>query len=1584
MSSKRLFSLLLAVIMIISMVPNMAVHAAEGQPAVIAVEDCYAAPGATVTVDIMIKNNPGILAMSFKLYFDESIATLISVENGEAMSAMTFVPPIGDALKSGCLLGWDAETVNPENVKDGVIATVTFKIDEDAVPNQVMTIGLTKVGNIIDDNTNPILATTVDGRLTILDYIPGDVTGDGMVTSSDTAYLRRYIAGGYGVTINEDAGDVNADGLLTSVDVAYIRRFIAGGYNIELLPSVPKCNHTMEAVAYKAPTCTEDGNLSYYHCTTCGKNFNDSDGSNELATTVMAATGHNEVIDPAVEPTYDDYGWTEGSHCSVCNKVLKAQERIDKLEKDEYLIHYHISGSDTYLMELETAGKITNENPKTYCEGDSISLLNLYVPGFVFEGWYDGEGAGAEQIKKIENRTGTVHLYAHWTVIDYNVTFESNLIPVEAITYTVNQETVLPTPKLDGYIFAGWSDGSGAIIKRIPTGQIGHRTYTANWLSERNQAWSKTKLDEPLIYEDEDVILFVYEIGEIRNVPLYVIKDFGKINSNGVSQTVTTTYSTSISEEQMENYTKTVAKATTESFGWTLSSDWTKSTSVSEEWAEEHGMSQEEAQSTCTDESSNWYVSSGKSGTDTTVTLDTKDTYDLTTATKNTKTYDTEDKETRQDFSAELGVDYSRSTTLEVSASGDVGVAEIEGKAGKTSEFGIGLDVKYANGATTTKKSGDEKDDGSSDQDGTISQSGTTTTNSSSWNKESGYGGSTNVSNSSSVSNTISEMISNKYGYGEEYIESENQSNTQGHETSASDEDQYSSTVTYSKVTENSVTATYETTNTMSGYHRWVVAGTAHVFGVVGYDIANESYFVYTYSVMDDHTHTFEDYSYEYASYDDNQNSVISFEIPVDAADYVSDRVAYSDGLEVSKDGIITAYTGTEKFVIIPEYKVIKNLDGTATVIKVTGISATAFRNNDQIEAIELSDFITEIPDNAFENCTALKSFEGKAITKIGNKAFAGCTTLKVCELGDSVTILGTNAFDGLDSFAVHAANLSVVEAAILSGAKEITVGISDKCTGLSDTTLSIPSSTERFTFQGYGREYNDLVIDSDAAKTGIYRAEFTSTGKTPLQLASDLVVLQEVTASAPGIALICSAEDTNIYLYGESEVMSSHENAMLSKSVNLYQLKSDYYSQLHIVDGDYLICGNVANDKYLSVESGRVVTIDADAFDRYAKGLINITFNANGGTVSPTGMTAYYGSALGTLPTPNRVGYTFEGWFTEGGEQITASSVLTTTGSVTLYARWSALAYTVNWNAGTGYEIEVKRTSSPYAGAPSGTLDNGATIYYGDILQVTYSKADYYTITSHGAESITVTKDVTSSDIYATAELNELSGWVKVSELPSGAQVLDRKWTYTLTTTTESRETSLDGYTQIGSYWVQNGTGSANYASFPSGYDTGDSIYNSFMKSAYDSYETATAKRTVSNNWAGYIYWHWMYNVGSSTGYLDRAIYYKYGYASSAEVGPTCAGLRYQYFQAFTSGTAYSPVYGNWNQGHGQYLWYNCTGVYARSSYFYRIDYYTSTYTDYYKMFQYKKTENKESKSPVSESGSISNVQEWVQYRAK
>ncbi len=66
------------------------------------------------------------------------------------------------------------------------------------------------------------------------------------------------------------------------------------------------------------------------------------------------------------------------------------------------------------------------------------------------------------------------------------------------------------------------------------------------------------------------------------------------------------------------------------------------------------------------------------------------------------------------------------------------------------------------------------------------------------------------------------------------------------------------------------------------------------------------------------------------------------------------------------------------------------------------------------------------------------------------------------------------------------------------------------------------------------------------------------------------------------------------------------------------------------------------------------------------------VTFNANGGTVSPATRQVAGGSAVGTLPTATRSGYTLVGWFTaaSGGTQVSASTKVTA--NVTYYAHWA------------------------------------------------------------------------------------------------------------------------------------------------------------------------------------------------------------------------------------------------------------------------------------------------------------------------
>ena len=71
---------------------------------------------------------------------------------------------------------------------------------------------------------------------------------------------------------------------------------------------------------------------------------------------------------------------------------------------------------------------------------------------------------------------------------------------------------------------------------------------------------------------------------------------------------------------------------------------------------------------------------------------------------------------------------------------------------------------------------------------------------------------------------------------------------------------------------------------------------------------------------------------------------------------------------------------------------------------------------------------------------------------------------------------------------------------------------------------------------------------------------------------------------------------------------------------------------------------------------------------------IYTLTFNANGGTVSEGSRRVTYGAVYGTLPTPSRSGYTFNGWFTaaSGGSQVSSGTKMGAS-NVTIYAQWKA-----------------------------------------------------------------------------------------------------------------------------------------------------------------------------------------------------------------------------------------------------------------------------------------------------------------------
>ena len=593
--AKKIIVSVLAAAMIVTGCPSHYLKADTAKKQVtLSVQSQTAKPGATVDVTVDVKDNPGILGAAVSLKYDEGL-TLTDATAGDAFSSLVLTKP--GKIQSPCKFVWDGQEITADDIKDGTILKLSFKVSDTAKSGESYKISVScDAGDMVDADLNAVDVKTEDGEIGISAFTPGDLNEDNKINSTDVIMMRRQIAGGYEQTINEKACDVNEDGRINSADVILVRRYIAGGYGVNLGTTTEKHTHTMKAVEAKEATCTEKGNQAYYYCTSCGKYYSDEKGLNniKLEDTVIPAKGHVSVVDAAVAATSESTGLTEGSHCGECGAVLVKQEVVPILENSENSITYHLYEDDAYLQKQE----IENTNPNTYSSETGLTLKNISCEGYIFEGWYDGEGSNAKQVKQIAaGEKGNVDLYAHWTAREYTITFDSPLAKVDSIKYKVNEGATLTNPEWFGYTFMGWTDEKDNLVDKIPLGKTGNITLHANWTSKRNQTRPVKQLGEPIIYEnDKDgQYLFAYEIGQMENVPLYTIKDFGNTSGLTISETITS--SGTINESTSNSIVNSLAHSTTETTSWTLSKDWNDSLTLVKTHTDESGKVVEDSSS---------------------------------------------------------------------------------------------------------------------------------------------------------------------------------------------------------------------------------------------------------------------------------------------------------------------------------------------------------------------------------------------------------------------------------------------------------------------------------------------------------------------------------------------------------------------------------------------------------------------------------------------------------------------------------------------------------------------------------------------------------------------------------------------------------------------------------------------------------------------------------------------------------------------------------------------------------------------------------------------------------------------------
>ena len=174
--------------------------------------------------------------------------------------------------------------------------------------------------------------------------------------------------------------------------------------------------------------------------------------------------------------------------------------------------------------------------------------------------------------------------------------------------------------------------------------------------------------------------------------------------------------------------------------------------------------------------------------------------------------------------------------------------------------------------------------------------------------------------------------------------------------------------------------------------------------------------------------------------------------------------------------------------------------------------------------------------------------------------------------------------------------------------------------------------------------------------------------------------------------------------------------------------------------------------------------------------------------------------------------------------------------------------------------------------GEPSDTVNEYYVHTYARDYNANKSAGDWNNMQNNGIGS-------DGGDYYTPSNYGFICEWDSYEDYPdiwkdetSASIKSETGYTYKEKETATSYETSLDGYTQEGSEWIEFNSGTINYvSSWPSGFNTSHSLYSTYNKTPKTASETATTKTTVTTTTKGYVYWHWC--RGENVGNINRLI---------------------------------------------------------------------------------------------------------------
>ena len=309
------------------------------------------------------------------------------------------------------------------NGKNGTVyGDVTLQEDLEIGTDETLTIPE-------DASLNANGKLTNDGTIIVKGELTGDVEGNGSIPITNitldktvlsldvdkTATLRAMITPEQAtekavtwISNNTNIATVDENGTVTAVSVGTVIITVTMADDSKTATCEVTVAHSdLKHFDRKEATCTEPGNIEYWHCEGCGKYFSDAEGKSEinLAQTVINATGHKLTKTEAKEPTCTEAGNKEYWTCESCGSLFRDEVGSAEIKLEDVVIpatgHHYVNGYCT-----ECGHRDPDYRP------DPISYYNIYVEDVC-------DGVEVSTSKQVVREGGSITVYVEKDTANY-------------------------------------------------------------------------------------------------------------------------------------------------------------------------------------------------------------------------------------------------------------------------------------------------------------------------------------------------------------------------------------------------------------------------------------------------------------------------------------------------------------------------------------------------------------------------------------------------------------------------------------------------------------------------------------------------------------------------------------------------------------------------------------------------------------------------------------------------------------------------------------------------------------------------------------------------------------------------------------------------------------------------------------------------------------------------------------------------------------------------------------------------------------------------------------------------------------